>query len=279
MEYLVFIDIHHIRIKLIFIFVIFFTNGYSIPLDTVKRQNCPEGLSLQINGKQQCIDTTIRFHPHSIYYHPPEYWFESDEEDYYLEMISVNLQILEESKWYNEDIQEDRFRIFLMRCAPGYDSIVLYSFFKQNHDSIKLIKKEMPVFYTPHCFLPDSDYFRIDSKSYRPAYDYVLPDSTCYYKNKDTLYIVHYKQTEFIIHKKGMQKLVKQIDRLKECEIFDRYGNAINFVIEYLYKGNYYLLMANEPWQWCKRFPLCRQLDKKCPANSGYKVTKWLKKY
>jgi hypothetical protein len=45
----------------------------STPLDTIKKQNCPNGFLLQINGKDQCIDTTIMYYPSFA-----EYWDELD---------------------------------------------------------------------------------------------------------------------------------------------------------------------------------------------------------
>jgi len=282
--------------------VFFYAHGYSTPLDTIKNQNCPNGLWIQVNGEFRCIDTTILYHPlpkpwnelYQNYYHDKmksltwkQLIFEGLNElsiyYYYRKMKSLNLQLLEEQKWYNEDIQEDRFRIFLIEYPPSYDSIVLFSLIKQDQNLNKLIKKEMPVYYYYEPFLPDSNYFLIDSCYYLlPEYGYVFPDSSSY-SDSSSYYIkessvVTYKQTESIISEKKLQKLTKQLNKLINCEACDRYGEAF-FVIEYIFKGDYYLFIAMHPKYWCRVIPESLEVKGKYPKKSGLKIMKWLSEY
>jgi hypothetical protein len=230
--------------------VAFFAYGYSIPLDTLKKTKCPNGILTQVNGETKYIDTMVQYYPLI------EFCDKFELRTFKLK--SLNLQLLEEDKWYNEEIREDKLRIFFIEPAPNFDSIVLYSFFKYNHDSIKLIKKEMPVLYYAEDFFNPSD----------------TPLCPVIERSK----IVNYKQTDFIISKKNIQKLTKQLNRIKKCETFARFGYADPaFVIEYTFKGNYYLLIASEPKYWSKRFSV--NLQSKCPRNSGLKIMRWLKQY
>jgi len=240
------------RITLLFLFVTFFSYGYSTPLDTHKKKKCYNGYVFQINGKEQCIDTTIMYYPNFT-----EYW--EDFSQYYNMKKSINLQLLEEPKWYNEDIQEDRLRIFLMEYPPSCDSVLLYSFIKKDCNSIKLIKKEMFFYHYSGSYMPGSMNLFIDTEKELVA---------------------NYKQTEFIIRKKKLQRLTKELQALKECETFDQYGPHPNFVIEYVCQGKYYLLIAQTPDLWVS--PNCfedKQLEKRCPRKSGFKIMEWLKQY
>ena len=99
------------------------------------------------------------------------------------------------------------------------------------------------------------------------------------YKNIENLSSVNYIQTEFAVHKRKMQKLIKQLSAIKKCEIFDRFGPYSTFVIEYVYKGNYYLLIAREPDEWGPICEVDKQLEKNCPRKRGLKILKWLSKY
>jgi len=298
MEYL---NKQYCQILLISLCIIFFAYGYSTPLDTIKKSNCPNGFSIQINGKYQCIDNSILYYPfpkywndlYQNYYHDKMKsltWKQLISEElgelsihyYYNRMKSLNLQLLEEPKWYNEDMQEDRLRIFFIEYSPSFDSIVLFSFFMQDQNFIKLIKKEMPVYYYYEPFLPDSSYFLIDSIYVWPEYGYVLPDSSSY-SDSSSYYIkehsvVNYKQTEFVIHKRKIQSLIKQLHKLKNCETFDRYGYDSGFVIEYFLRGEYFLLVAETP-EWYDGQPEFLEVDRRCPRKSGLKIMKWLKNW
>jgi len=234
------------RVFFFVVFVFFYTQGYSTPLDTIKEQNCSNDFWIQINGNFRCIDTAIHYYPLI------EFWNKSERNTFRLK--SLNLQLLKEDKWYNEEIQEDRLRIFLIEYAPNYDSIVLFSFFKHTHDSIKLIKKEMSVFYY-------ADWFSNPSNALCPIIE----------KDKTMVY----KETEFFIDPKNVAKLKKQLHRLRKCETFDHFSLPPAFVIEYTFKGDYFLLISSEPKRWCKKYREC----KKCPKSSGIQVTEWLKQY
>jgi hypothetical protein len=259
----------------------FFVHGYSNSLDTIKKQNCPNGLAFQINGKERCIDTTLLYYPLIWERDTTMEWDKLGWDgrefvknvQYNSKMISNNLQILGESKWYNEDIQEDRLRFFLIGYPPNYNSIILYSFFEQSYNYIKLIKKEMSLFYHDDCFLPDSNYFKEGNTYYLPDINYVFPDSSSCFINKEENYFVNFKQEEIIIHKRKMKKLITQLDILKKCETFDEYFWDLSFVIEYTFEGKYYLLLARQPYYWF--YPE----NDNCPRKSGLKIEKWLNRY
>jgi hypothetical protein len=206
------------RVQLMSIFLLFFAYGYPTPLDTIKKQNCHNGYLLQINGRYQCIDTTIIYYPREI----------DDIIEGHGRRMSLNLQLLEESRWDHEDIQEDRLRVILFEYGPSYDSIVLYSFFKRDRNNIKLIKKEMPAFYQPGDFL----------------------DSSPPFNNIEEVNIVNYKQTEIIIPKKKMPKFIKQLNKSKKSETFDGYEWPPIIVVEYFYKGDYYQSIIYSHWAW-----------------------------
>ena len=235
------------RIKLVSILSLFFVHGYSTPLDTIKRQNCPNGFLVQVNGEYRCIDTTIRYYP----------LYPDDEIDSYWNMLkSVNLQILGELKWYGEKIEENRLRIFRIEFSPSFDTIELYSFLEQNQDYIKLIKKKMFLYHFPD---PDN----------------ISNNIGFVFNVTEKMYSVNYTQTEFLISKKKLKGLIKQLSVLKKCETFEQYGWPPEFLIEYSFKGSYYLLIAGSPeYYWCQRAPKC-----KCPRKSGFKILKWLSEY
>ena len=274
------------KIGLLLILLAFFFQGYSTPLDTIEKPNCPNGFLIQVNNELCCIDTAIIYYPTMIPYPNSIFWLQWDvnrEHFSYNKTKSINLQILGEPIWYNKNMQEDLLRIFLIEYAPNYDSIVFYSFVKQDQKFMKLVKKEMPIFYYPICFMHDSSYFVYNSAYFLPNMDYVFPDSSCYYYIKnihDEIQSVNYKQTEFMIHKKEMKKMFKQLDNLKNCDIFHRYGaNFPSFVIEYFMQGEYYLLVAEEPKEWGALRPEFAYVEKNCRKKDGLKILKWLKQY
>ena len=231
----------------------FFAYGYSTPQDTIKRQNsCPNGFLIQVNGEFHCIDTTISYYPICP----------GDEEiDLYPNMLkSINLKILKESKWYNEDIQGNRLRIFLIAYPPSFDSIVVYSFLDQNQDHIKLIKKKMPIF--------DNIGF-CATNPLNPFEGYLFFDT------KKEISSVNYAQTEFIIPKRKLNGLIKQLHALKNCETFDRYSMFPEFVIEYFFEGDYHLLISTIPSEWYRM----SEQEKNCRRKNGLKIMEWLNNY
>ena len=252
--------------QLFVLLMMFLIHSYSASLDTVQKPNCPNGFLIQVNGIYRCIDTTLNYYPVWT-----EKWLEEDK--YYFMMKSINLQLLDEKKWYKEDIQDEKLRIYTIKYPPMEylpdlsDSIILYSVVKQNHNIIKLIKKEMPVFNNIGFSVHDvHDYFSdLDIK-----YLLNIPEEV---QN------MNYKQTEFMISKKEMKKLLKQLDRLKNCETFYRYGTPPNFVIEYSMNGNYFLLIAKEPKEWSAVLPEFVYLEKTCRRKDGLKIMKWLSNY
>jgi len=267
--------------------MLFCSYGYSSPIDTTVIQNCPNGFLMKINGKYQCIDSTIKYYP--ILEQIDEY------EQYFYSMLkSINLQILGESKWYNEEIKEDLLRFLLIQQKPGFDSVVLYSFLKQDNSFFKLVKKEMPAFVHSCCFLQDSIYILHYISDLKPDVRFFFTDSIYYLNGRiynisnsnislsnriEEPYIVSFTQKEYDVSKREMQRLVKQLNRLKNCETFERYGYNPAFVIEYFFCGKYYLLNAMDPKNWCRHLPICKQLEKNCPRKSGLKILKWLSKY
>jgi len=255
------------KIKFLFILMTFYCHGYSSSIDTIKKINCSKGFLIQINGKPQCIDSTLVYYPGFI-----EQW---DMDQYYNMMRSINLQLLEEPKWYGEKIKENRMRIFRIKYPPSFDSIVFYSFCRQDDNFIKLKKKEMPVYY-PLSYVRDSSHFVYENygDTVKCFLDYAFS-----YKNIENLNSVNYIQTEFVVHKRKMQKLIKQLSAIKKCEIFDRFGPYSTFVIEYVYKEKYYLLIAREPDEWGPICDVDKQIEKNCPKKSGVKILKWLNNY
>jgi len=248
--------------QLLVLLLTFFLHGYSTPLDTIKKPNCPNGYLISVNGNLRCIDTTLNYYPVRT-----EEWDETDTLSFMEK--SINLQFLDEPKWCGEDIQGDRFRIFLIDS----DSIILYSIFNYNQQNFKLIKKEMlTVDYTIHC------YDIIDTVYFDTIYIYYL-DVKCSYIFPKEIQSVNYKKTEFTIHKKEMKKLLKQLDRLKNCETFNRYGDFQSFVIEYFMNGNYFLLVAKDPKEWGRALPEFAHLEKNCRRKDGLKIMKWLSRY
>jgi len=245
----------------LFVFMYFCANGYSTCLDTVKKSNCPNGFFIQVNDEFRCIDTSLNFYPIRT-----EEW--DGEDTNYFMMKSINLQLLDEQKWYGEDLQNDRLRIFLI----DYDSIVLYSVFNHNQQNFKLIKKEMPIVNTIYCYdvidTTDAGITRILHENVKCSL--VFPK-----KNQS----VNYKQTEFTIPKKKLRILTKHLDALKNCNIFDLYSTHPSFVIEYFMNGNYYLLLADEPENWGGFLPEFEHLEKNCRKKDGLKILKWLKQY
>jgi len=253
MEYLKHPNIKFNSIIELILLLILFIHGYSTPLDTIYKQNCHDGFSIQINGKYECIDTTFFYYPTLTEKWGDEYMVVVDK--FYNMENSINLQILQELKWYNEEIEEDRLRIVILitKNYPNIDSIVLYSFIKLNNEYTRLLKKEMTFFYP---------YFYI-------------------FENIAEAAIVNYRQTEFIIHKKKMQNLIKQLNILTNFETFNRYTSAFRpaFVIEHICNGRYTSLIATEPSKWFKVPYDSEFKDIFSPRKNGLKVMKWLNKY
>ncbi|MCL2246022.1 MAG: hypothetical protein FWC10_02795 [Lentimicrobiaceae bacterium] len=247
----------YFKINLLLIFLSFFIQGFSIPTDTVKKQNCPNGFLIQVNGNFRCIDTTDNYYPILT-----ERWCATD--SFFFMKKSINLQILEEPMWYGENIQDDRLRIYLIEYSPGYDSIVLFSLFRQNYNDFKLIKKEMPVFHNIS--------YVVDNNNF-PKGKYVF----------DIIGeppVINYKQSEFIVPEKKMMKLIKYLNALKKCGTFDQYDSwSPAFVIEYCLAGNYHLIVAPEPQGWGGLLPEFKLNEKNCRRKDGLKIMKWLSEY
>jgi len=224
-----------LKAKLLVIFTLFFIQGYSTPLDSLKKQDCFNGFLMNINGEYRCIDTVIRYFPNYITAEKLLQYFDM--------LVSINLQLIEEPKWDKENLQEEKLRITFIENLPYFDSIVIYSFIKHDDNFIKLIKKEMPVCY-PLFQVRDTSSFMYE---YYGSTKKIFLEYDFFYKNIEKMQNINYKQTEFFIHKRKMQKLLKQLKKYPTNTTIDAFGWSPVPVFEYIYKGDYYQIISPSP--------------------------------
>jgi len=101
----------------------------------------------------------------------------------------------------------------------------------------------MPVF-RPNYYVQDSSRFVYeyygDANKIFLDYDYT-------FKNLADVHIVNYKQTDSLVHKRKMPKLIKQIKRYPQGDTFDGHGWSPILVFEYIFKGDYHQIITPIP--------------------------------
>lgn len=205
--------------KLILLSILFSAlHTHSQPLDSIAvslkhqsdsiQERCNEGINLNINGINRFIDTITLYYP--LF---PYDFIEFTEPDVFIK--SQNLKILNEKKWYQSDqeFSNNSIRILFMH-SPSYDSLQLYSFSVVNKDLIKLVKKEMPIYY-PYT-----------------------------HKGKDSL---EYSESIYNISKRKVERLFKYLNKLKHYDTFYNYGYPSVLSMEFIIDARYRLIISVSP--------------------------------
>jgi hypothetical protein len=210
-----------------------FSQGGNISGD-IDLNNCKR---LKINGKMQCIDSTVFYFPEV----PNAIWLDSAC-NYHK---SMDLNIFGESKWYNEKNRKDGIRICLMDCSTCHDSVYIYVLSNFNGKD-SLLKKSMIGF----------SYYDL----WRGG---ILPNLRDEYSYNTT--------TKFISSKK-VNRLKKTLKKLDSIRTFDNYAFESSLVIEYVSDGKYHLIISREPtsnglFNFSKKTLINKRL---------YRVLKWL---
>jgi hypothetical protein len=246
---------------------------------------CSNGYIININGKNQCIDTT------DIYYFP--YYYKT-EEDYSSWNYTILMKIFNESKW-NSRTHSEGMRILFSNI--NCDTIYFFSFSNLNKDSICMLRYKSTYYEAPPPKSPCGKFSKRDYPSYSTMqggdtiYYFHYLDSTIYMTDKirmdkiiQSWYLENYGQidtvtytsTEYKISKMSFYKLIKNFANLNDYNFSTAMMTPIvliEYVINEEYQINYITLNG---WY------INKTLDGKyhyIKDNKSKAILKWLNKY
>jgi hypothetical protein len=119
--------------------------------NVIQAQNtslCDMGYIININGENRCIDTTLLYYsiPYALYYDTLSHDFIRYGK-YPIWAYSILMKILNEEKWDNQSLCEDKMRIFILDYKNL--NLILFSFYNLYKDTIQMIQKTMKVYFPP----------------------------------------------------------------------------------------------------------------------------------
>jgi hypothetical protein len=132
-----------------FLFLVFINFQLYSQITDYYEFKCDSSVKININGVNQCIDTSVRFFQKFDY-------LCTEWDDYLLYQKTQNMKLLGEKKWFQDTSIKNQIRFLFIEYDfsknteynPS-DTVFLFTFSDLDKDTVSMIKKQMKTYFPP----------------------------------------------------------------------------------------------------------------------------------